>query len=114
MLAKIRENPSFVLPSDINAPVYRFLEKIGCAIGIESLKQMEAHIAYGQLELMRSDIPNAKITITVDAGMVGEWKEYLLCKNGAWSCIAYKNVKNSNLDKRNIHKGENNGHGNGK
>jgi hypothetical protein len=113
MLSKIKANPRFVLPSDINEPVYRFLDKIGCKIGCTTLRRLEQSVGYGQIELVRDDIPNAKISIDVAAGMVGEWKEFILLTGDKWTCISYKNVKNSNLDKRNIHKGELNGNGHG-
>jgi hypothetical protein len=98
--ALIEKNPKHVLPADINAPVLAFLERIGCKGGVEVLLRWQASIAYGSMDLIREDAPNAKITISTEAGMAEGWKEYEALKIGPWAIIKYKTVKNANLDKR--------------
>jgi hypothetical protein len=105
-LAAIKKNPRHILPADINAPVLQFLEKIGCAIGCEELKKFQNKVDYGTIELIRTDIPNAKISIQTDAGMAEGWKEYEVKRDDKWTAIVYKTVKNSNLDKKKPEKKE--------
>ena len=100
-LDKIRHNPKYVLPGDINAPVHEYLEKIGCKECDELLYEFERDAAYGTIDIIHDDVPAAKITIQVDAGMVGEFKKWDVKKSGKWLLIHYRNVKNANIDKSN-------------
>lgn len=99
-LTAIKKNPKAVLPADINKPVFDFLERIGCVIGATVLKKFQDKIEYGTIELIRDDVPNAKISLQVDCGMCEGWKQYESNKVGQWTCISYKTVKNANLDKK--------------
>jgi hypothetical protein len=104
-LAAIRANPGHVLPADINAPVFAFLAKIGCAAGADSLKRLQNHVAYGTIELVSDDQPGATLTIQVDSGMAEGWKIAESTKQGKWAVLVYKTIKNSNLDKSKPKKG---------
>lgn len=99
-LANVRKNPKTVLPADINKPVFDFLEKIGCTVGVKILKKFQDSVDYGTIDLMRDDVPNAKITLQVDCGMCEGWKQYEVNKDGKWTSVSYKTVKNANLDKK--------------
>ena len=104
-LEKVKGNVNYKLPEDINKPVFDFLEKIGCKIGAETLKTMQDHLNYGQIELRRIDLPNSILSIQVDCGMAEGWKDCELRTDKAWSTSVYKTVKNYNLNKRKLTKG---------
>lgn len=105
-LANIKKNPQYILPGDINEPVKRFLEKIGCAVGVDVVKNFQEHVSYGSIELVHADVPNAKITMHIEAGMIGEYKECKSNASGKWTAYITKSVKNSKIDKRNPNKGK--------
>jgi hypothetical protein len=99
---KIKKDPKYKLPADINAPVYEFLDGIKCKAGREALKSLEDCVGYGTIEIVNDDLPNAKIVIQVDSGMAEGRKEHLPPdKDGKWNVFTYKTVKNYNLDKKN-------------
>ena len=99
-LAAIKRNPQHVLPVDINAPVIAFLNKIGCEAGARALADLQTHIDYGTLDLERVDVPGAKISIQVDAGMAEGYRQYETKRSGDWVITKYKTIRNANLDKR--------------
>ena len=101
-LAKVKANPKHILPPAINQPIIDFLIGIGCGIGVEIVKKFQYSVDYGTIERMRDDVPNARITIQIDCGMVEGYKQFEIKKDGKWSAIAYKTVKNANLDKRKV------------
>ncbi len=98
-LDKVKKDPYYTLPEDINFPIIEYLERIGCGCAIRKLKYYQDHVKYGTIEIVNDKIPNAKITIHVDCGMVGERKEWKMSKDGDWSVIEYSTVKNPNLTK---------------
>lgn len=104
-LEKIKKNPKYRLPEDINKPVFDFLEKIKCELGIKKLKMMQEHLNYGQIELRRKNLPNSVLTIQVDSGMAEGWKDSENEYDDVWSMSAYKTVKNYNLNKKKLTKG---------
>lgn len=97
-LAAIKKNAKHVLPEDINAPVVLFLEKIGCDGGVDRLKKLQKNVDYGTIDLFRDDVPNAKITIEVNAGMAEGYKQYEVDIVGKWRVVCYKSIRNANLD----------------
>lgn len=62
-------------------------------------KKYQDRVEYGTIDLIREDIPNAKISIQVDCGMAEGYKQYEINKAGKWTAINYKTVRNYNLDK---------------
>jgi hypothetical protein len=103
-----KKNPRYMLPADINKPVIDFLEKIGCKIGVESIKDMQNKLNYGLVELTSEKVPNAKLSIQVDCGMAEGYKQYEIKKADGWTSTTYKMVKNWNVDKKKLTKGVSN------
>ena len=72
---------------------------------VEIIKKFQRSVDYGTIELMREDVPGAKLTIQVDCGMCEGYKQFEIKKDGSWTAIAYKTIKNQNLDKKKPLKG---------
>lgn len=104
-LDNIKKNPKYVLPVDINKPVFDFLEKIKCELGVKKLKAMQLHLNYGRIVLRRNDLSNVVLEIQVDCGMAGDWEDCETEKDDVWTATTYKTVKNYNLTKRKPTKG---------
>lgn len=102
--ARIKANPKYVLPEDINASVEKYLEDIKCTIGKSTLASMREKASYGKLELIHDDLHNCKIIVQVDCGMAEGYIRHELKKEGKWTLIKSISIKNSNLDKTNKEK----------
>lgn len=87
------------LPEDINAPVLEFLAGIGCEIGQDILRDMQACFGHGEIVLRMKTAPDKKITIEVAYGMADGYRLWKDSVKGEWEAQVYKNVKNKNLDK---------------
>jgi hypothetical protein len=98
-LELVKKNAAYKLPADINKPVIDFLESIECGIGIKLVKAAQEKIKYCTIELVRQDVPNAKIEIQIDCGMAQGYKQYLIESEGKWRATSYNTIRNSNLDK---------------
>jgi len=98
-LARIKKNANYALPEDINKPVTDWLYKIGCKIGAERVIDAQKKVQYKTIDLTNKKVPDAKISIQVSAGMVGERKEWEKKEDGEWVVLEYSTVKNPNLDK---------------
>jgi hypothetical protein len=98
---KVKENPKYQLPYDINKPVIDYLKSINCTVAIEELKKWQERVRYGAIELVSDLAVNAKLSIQVDCGMASGYKEYRLTRDdkNKWTMICYHTVRNSNLDK---------------
>ena len=105
-----KKNPRYMLPADINKPVIEFLEKIGCGVGVDIVKDMQNKLNYGLLELASDKVPNAKLSIQMDCGMAEGYKQYEIKTSDGWTAISYKMVKNWNLDKKKLTKEGTNEH----
>lgn len=99
-LAAIKYDPRYKLPDDINAPVFAFLKKIGCGIGVDKLQKCQEHINYATIELINKRTPNAKLSIQVDAGMAEGWTQFELTEIDDWTAIVSKTIRNDNLTKK--------------
>jgi hypothetical protein len=99
VLAAVKKNPKHKLPDDINAPIHEYLKKINCPIGEKALLDAERDCAYEGIDLIHENVPNAKLSMHIDCGMVGEMVKWEVLKDGPWTLIKYRSVKNSNLDK---------------
>jgi hypothetical protein len=98
-LEAVKHNAGYKLPEDINKPVIDFLESIECAIGVKLVKAAQEKIKYCTIELVRQDVPNAKIEIQIDCGMAQGYKQYLIENDEKWRATSYSTIKNYNLDK---------------
>ena len=98
-LAKLKANPNHQLPPDINVPVIEWLDSIGCEVGAALISDFQARVRYGGIDLIHDDNPNAKISLQVDAGMIGERREHEIKRQGKWTAYIYRTIKNPNLDK---------------
>jgi hypothetical protein len=99
-IEKVKKDPKYTLPLDINKPVFDFLEKIGCDLAVKELQSMQESLNYGQIEINRNDLPNVTLLIQVDCGMAGDWKDHETKKDENWTVRRYKIVKNYNLTKK--------------
>lgn len=98
-LKKLKADPGHQLPQDINQPMIEWLEKIGCDIGAELVSDAQVKVRYEGIELVHDANPNAKIAMQIDAGMVGERREYEVKRSGKWTAFIYRTIKNPNIDK---------------
>jgi NADH:ubiquinone oxidoreductase subunit E len=105
-LAAIKRNPKHVLPADINAPVKAFLQGIGCEAACDELRKLQEHVNYATIDIISAEVPTAKISVQVDAGMAEGWKEFRTVTNGKWTIHICKSIKNANLDKKKREKKE--------
>jgi len=99
-LEKLKADPNHQLPADINKPMIEWLEKIGCGLGADLIADAQVKVRYEGIELVHDDNPNAKIAVQIDAGMVGERREYEIKRKGKWTAFVYRTIKNPNLNKQ--------------
>jgi hypothetical protein len=98
---KIKKDKSFLLPNDVNEPVYSFLKEQHCDGAIGEAKKLEARAGYGEVVSVHDDVPNASLSFNVECGMICQIKIYELVKAGKWSIYVYRTIKNKNIDKKN-------------
>ena len=107
-LSKIKAEPYYELPENINKPIIDWLKSIKCKIGAVIVAEMQKRVNYGTVELVNKNVPSGKITIQVDAGMVYERKSFETRTEGDWVATITRTFKNPNLDK---HRRKDNGKG---
>ena len=105
-LKKVKSNPKYSLPEDINKPVIDFFSEIGCVPGAEKIKKFQDLIRYGKIDVIHDDVPNAKLSVQIDCGMADGYKKCEVEKKGKWTIVSTYGVRNSNLDKKKIEKGK--------
>lgn len=99
-LKKVKTDPKYVLPLDINKPVTDFLNEIGCKPGSDKVKLFQEKIRYGKIDLIHDDKPTAKLSIQIDCGMADGYKKCEVDKIGKWTIVSTFGVRNSCLDKK--------------
>jgi hypothetical protein len=104
-LARLHTDAGHVLPVDINAPIRKYLAERGFLMGALKLDEYQQCARYGTFFVSKKVLPDHRIKIHVDAGMVGEIVELHHIEVGKEIVDAEFTIKNENLDKRNPNKG---------
>lgn len=101
-LKKVKQNPKYVLPQDINESEKEFFRKKGCELGTEIIEEFEKHVRYGHVDIFHKKVDGKKISMQIDSGMVDGHTTHEIREKGDYTAVITYSVRNKKLDKKKL------------